>query len=391
MAPKEAATCLGCNKKFNKSEYSLQCTVCGLWIHKTCSGISDEGFKFVNDTFNATGMAYWACRPCTAYAKNMNHRMKQMEEQMVAINKAVEGNAAKMEETDKRVEEIDKKLEEREGKLEKVVRQTEFNIYEELKERDSRKTNVILYGVGELADTKSTGKDRLEWDRKSCDNIFRALELDLEATDLKFCRRVGEKGDKPRPMVIGFYTELERAQLLKKAKKLADTHYSDVGISADLTKRQREEEKEMKKEAERRNTQLTETDKSKNLEWLVVGARGEKRLIKTLPRDQPAQRVGEVRGKRGRPRGTRGGTVRGGLSRGAVASGSNSIPIGNRPETRVSEKETESEGEEEDTEGETETEMDIEEETAQETREDTRGKRKKRSGEKANVGPPLKR
>jgi hypothetical protein len=42
MARGETAVCLGCSKKFKQSEYSLQCTICGLWIHKTCSGITDE-------------------------------------------------------------------------------------------------------------------------------------------------------------------------------------------------------------------------------------------------------------------------------------------------------------------------------------------------------------
>jgi hypothetical protein len=55
---------------------------------------------------------------------------------------------------------------------------------------------------------------------------------------------------------------------------------------------QREEEKEMKKEADRRNTQLAEQDKAKNLQWMVVGARGEKRIIKAVPREQPGEEAG---------------------------------------------------------------------------------------------------
>jgi hypothetical protein len=44
MAPKDSI-CLGCNKKFTKADYCVQCVVCSLWIHKTCSGLSDEGEK----------------------------------------------------------------------------------------------------------------------------------------------------------------------------------------------------------------------------------------------------------------------------------------------------------------------------------------------------------
>jgi len=43
---------------------------------------------------------------------------------------------------------------------------------------------------------------------------------------------------------------------------------------------QRKEEEELRGEAEMRNNEeLTDEDRSKNLAWVVVGARGEKRLI----------------------------------------------------------------------------------------------------------------
>jgi hypothetical protein len=77
---KEGEKCLQCAKKFTKSDYSLQCTVCGLWIHKVCSGVTDDLFKFLDQKL--TGTAYWACRPCTVYAQGMNHRLKQMEEKL---------------------------------------------------------------------------------------------------------------------------------------------------------------------------------------------------------------------------------------------------------------------------------------------------------------------
>jgi hypothetical protein len=48
----------------------------------------------------------------------------------------------------------------------------------------------------------------------------------------------------------------------------------------DQTKRQKQEEMEMKAEAVRRNRDMPSEDRSKNLAWLVVGPRGDKRLIK---------------------------------------------------------------------------------------------------------------
>jgi hypothetical protein len=44
----------------------------------------------------------------------------------------------------------------------------------------------------------------------------------------------------------------------------------------DLTQEQRKDEAAMLKEAEERNGCLSEEEKAKNLEWMVVGARGER-------------------------------------------------------------------------------------------------------------------
>lgn len=65
--------------------------------------------------------------------------------------------------------------------------------------------------------------------------------------------------------------------------------------------------------AEERNKELSAEDRAKNLEWLVVGRKGEKRMIKGVPRSQPLQRTGvrdegmRAEGDRGRKRTLGGG------------------------------------------------------------------------------------
>ena len=47
-----------------------------------------------------------------------------------------------------------------------------------------------------------------------------------------------------------------------------------------MTKSQRRGEPKLREEVDRRNGELTVEDRDKNLKWLVVRKRGEKRLIK---------------------------------------------------------------------------------------------------------------
>jgi hypothetical protein len=89
------------------------------------------------------------------------------------------------------------------------------------------------------------------------------LKLSLRNEDIKFCRRLGEKKAEPRSLIIGFYTEADRATLLRNARNLENTASKHVNICPDLTARQRKEEADMKAEADDRNENLTEDDLSK--------------------------------------------------------------------------------------------------------------------------------
>ena len=73
--------CLGCGQKFKQKDACVQCSICGLWSHKTCSGLTTEFFNCMAEQIKATGHAYWACRACSNYAAGMNHRIKEVQEQ----------------------------------------------------------------------------------------------------------------------------------------------------------------------------------------------------------------------------------------------------------------------------------------------------------------------
>lgn len=300
----ETTVCLGCSKKFTKSDYALQCTVCALWIHKSCSGVSDEVFKVLDDQFKSSGTAYWACRPCTSYAKGINHRMKQIEDRLGKVETETKTTTDKVKKTEQQLEKITSELAKNDKKMERAVEKGESSIFEEMRERESRKLNVVIYGLEEHENISALGRDRLEWDLTSCVNIFEALEADLTKEEIKFCRRIGEKGEEPRPLVLGFFTDTDRSQLMRKARFLRGSEFDHVSVAPDLTRRQRQEEGDLWTEAERRNKdELTNEDVAKNLVWLVVGPRGEKRLIKTTPRETPARGRGQSRGTRGYPGG----------------------------------------------------------------------------------------
>jgi len=165
--------------------------------------------------------------------------------------------------------------------------------------------------------------------------------------------------------VVGLWTEADKSLLLRNAKHLEKTIFKEVTVGPDLTKRQREEEAEMRVEADRRNEQdLTEDDVAKNLKWAVVGDRGKKTLIKTVAREQ--RREGGRGGWReGREQERPTGTIpkrkqQGSVIGGVYQSHKEKTPVKQTEVPEESESGSEEEEEEMDTAEETETETETE-------------------------------
>jgi hypothetical protein len=226
--------------------------------------------------------------------------MNALEGRFPEVGNRVARSEITVQEATRRVENVESRQTRLEQEMEKEREKIRRERAEEMRERDIRRKNVVMHRVGEAGDEVKTVEARKAWDMQSCDNIFKVLNLNMTSESaVKFCRRVGEKGAGPRPLVVGLKREAQKEDLLERAKNLRNTQFAEVVIIPDLTQEQRNEEKDMVTEVERRNRELTAEDKAKNLEWAVVGARGEKRMVKGVARAAPAMR-GQQRAAAGR-------------------------------------------------------------------------------------------
>jgi len=276
--------CVGCKKKFTKSDYCVLCGMCNFWYHKTCAGMSDDIYKCVETYYKDNSHTFWNCMPCSTYAKGITARMRELEGRIEEVEKHQGKQDEEIQSMNKEIVDTRKDV----RKLEKKLEESNLgeNVLLELRERKARRLNVVFYGIGESDSTNV--EERKSWDRKSCQNVFDAIKVNLKSNTLKFLRRIGEKSTRPRPLLVGMATVADKELLLDNARRLKDSHLSGVGISADLTPGELKEEREMVTEAENRNKNLTEEDRAKNLKWLVVGQKGEKRLYKGVERAPPA-------------------------------------------------------------------------------------------------------
>jgi hypothetical protein len=255
-----------------------------------CGAISKEVFNILANPAKFGMNVSWNCDSCQASAARLEERMNALEGRFMEVENRVVRSEAVVQEATKRVENVEVRQANLEREMERERERMRRERADEMRERDIRRKNVVMHRVGEAGDEVRAMEDRRAWDLQSCDNIFRALKLSFTSEKaVRFCRRVGEKGAGPRPLIVGFRREEQKEDILEKARELRNTQFPEVMIIPDLTQEQRNDEAGMAVEAEKRNADLSADDKAKNLEWTVVGSRGEKRLIKTVKRATAAR------------------------------------------------------------------------------------------------------
>ena len=280
--PEDEETCLCCQKQFTRRDTCVQCFLCELWSHTKCSGLSAECMKVLGSKKNE-GVS-WTCRACKSFAVKYSKanlqietRLKNLEERLDSVEKLKEN-----------MEELDRKFE----NLKAAPPTDDANtVFEELRERDSRKENLLIYDLPEPQ--ANSGDQRKEMDRNRAKDVLGKLNVRVQDEDLKFMTRLGRYDEnKTRPALIGIPNSNLRERILSKAYQLNSMNepYNSLRITRDLTKKQREEENNLKTEAEKRNEEMPEEEK-KNFQWKVVGKRGERRLLRSR-----LQEDGEGRG-----------------------------------------------------------------------------------------------
>ena len=146
---------------------------------------------------------------------------------------------------------------------------------EEMRESDVRKRNVIMHRVEEAGEEASTYEERRNWDTQKCEEIFTTMKLNPTKDNIKFRRRIGERGEEPRPMVVGLYREHQKEDNLDAVGELRGTPLADIGIMPDLTQEQRRDEADLIQEAVRRNEEMSDEDRAKKL--VLEGSRKKRR------------------------------------------------------------------------------------------------------------------
>ncbi|CAK1555913.1 unnamed protein product [Leptosia nina] len=185
--------------------------------------------------------------------------LRRIQEELVEHKNMIQQNADKItEQVTQNINQLmDKKLQVYDTKLEKLKERVE-NQDKRLfyLEKEARQRNLVFFGIEE--DEKSY----LSMEIKMKDFIRKYLSINIDSRDMQIIKRIGKKGNNPRPVVITFATLGTKISILKQKLGLRDTtYYIKEDFPLQVLNKRRELQEQLKLERERGKRAILKYDK----------------------------------------------------------------------------------------------------------------------------------
>lgn len=246
--------CVVCKKLVEDD--GIQCDRCQAWAHgKTqgsCCGLAPSVLKFL--TCNPIAALKWFCPICEKESLSESPHDK-IAQQSARIDTLTQSVLALQQQNNEILSVLQQMQKDR--TLEDKVKVQVSETLEDIREKDDRANNLVFFNVHESKECNREGEKK--HDKVQIKSIVASIQpnLSLEQIEDKDIIRLGKKngqeGSKPRPVKVILKSVEHKNDILKNAWRLKDhEQYRKIGISADKTKKERQEEKSLREEYNRR-------------------------------------------------------------------------------------------------------------------------------------------
>jgi hypothetical protein len=212
-------------------------------------------------------------------AKLLDTIEKKIEEQSTSIKGSITDESWSTIIT----KEVDKKLGTVQSEVAKVqdsLKETQAMAAEE-RDREARRNNIVIYNMLESNATIKSDRDKFDFDL-CMELINEVLNIHCESSEIKNIFRFGIKRENLiRPILIEFRNRGKKNMILESLYKLksADQKFKKLSITHDMTKLEREEMKQLVREAKEKQNNLSVQEQG---EWMyrVRGLQGSMKVTK---------------------------------------------------------------------------------------------------------------
>lgn len=223
-------TCSCCSKVV-ESHLILTCSVCQKRYANSCVGLTSSEVR----TINSKKAISWSCRECEA----MGSDITSLKAVIVALQTDI-----KQLKTSISAQSTSTVLSE--SIFEDVVR--------EVQERESRKSNIIIFGMREQPDSLSRDQ-RSHHELENVKNVLSFISETVSTDDISTYRigKFNPSSDRPRLLKVALGDQKSALHILKSSRKLKDCDaFKHLSISSDKTPKQMQYYRMLKLELDRR-------------------------------------------------------------------------------------------------------------------------------------------
>ena len=236
-------TCPGCNIEAKDDEKCMCCDFCEEWFHIGCIDMSEDVYDVIFAENKRVPGIQWYCSKCHSKTKEALEKYSALEKQTKSLREDVDKVKIDVAEV--------------KGIIKNTIRHEIHQNMDEMKERESRKMNLIVFGLPEIncgEATEWSTEKKVETDIKEIESII-VEDIGVAVsprTGVIDARRIGiKRPDAPRPLKITFRDLNVKRQVLINAKKLrtsTKTNVKDIFINPDLTPEQRKTDEKLRSE-----------------------------------------------------------------------------------------------------------------------------------------------
>lgn len=207
---------------------------------------------------------------------------KELAEQKITIQKSGEKMTDQVTQNiNKILDEKFKLWEDQFDALKTKVDNQEKRLY--FLEKQARARNIVFFGLEETENSYSNLEINL------INFIERHLSTKLDRRDIQEVKRIGRKGEKPRPIVVTFSTLGLKIDIYKQRTTLKDTpYYLKEDYPHYVLEKRKELQKQILEEKEKGNIAIIKYDKLVIMNKKTTN--NNKRMISTSPENSPLTR-----------------------------------------------------------------------------------------------------
>lgn len=254
--------CEDCSKDVVRDDKALSCSICDKWYHIKCQRVCISDYELLQKTDDSV---QWYCKSCKGSSQKlfkmvtlMHKRQDQIEGELKSLSSNVAKCNEKMDTQGTVVVSIQKDVEDIRDNMPELITQTVSSIIEDKAEEERRECNLIIFNAPEhISEIQAAEKD-LSFVREVFND---SLDLADSMIYIQEAQRLGAKpkngATNSRLLRLTIKDRNTRGLILRNAYKLKSAKvesHKRIGIGRDLTKKQREQNRALRRELERQRS-----------------------------------------------------------------------------------------------------------------------------------------